>query len=280
MICNYSRQLANKYSPMTQEDELQAFVDYKNTGNQESYHRIFESTYNLVLKCAHKYKNQGVPVEDLIQEGALVLGRAIKEFDHTRGLRFITYAIYWIRQGMLDLMAHQSRDFSVNNVEARKKHTVIKATNKLAQKLCRMPSFEEISEETGIPLESLNHMDILEPNPSMDAENADEKKMKLRDTIRDNNAVSPDDMVTVVREKIYKLLDMSNLSDMAKDVIKRYYGIGYDTSFGIKEIGDVYKLTHQRIAQIKEETLNHIRKINELQKKFSKFHIEEDMLVA
>jgi RNA polymerase primary sigma factor len=272
----YSRDAKRHYTPLAKEEENTLFKQY-HEGSKEAYHRIYTSTLNLVISIAQRYANQGIEISDLIQAGNMAIARAIQDFDVTRGFRFITYAIVWIRQAILEEIASQSRFVKITGTEGTLKHKVNKAIAKLEQTLLRKPTREELSTETTINIDHIEHMELLDPQPSLNAP-INEDGHTLVDII-------PAKETTDIDKSIHgKVLDFIAQADLGKNkplkttILKMYFGLDYPISYTLDEISEEINLTRERVRQIRNECIMRLKKFNSTQKRNRQFHLEPNMM--
>jgi len=275
----YSEQIKKLYKPINKDEQFELFELYRNKGSKKAYNNIFYSALNFVISVAHKYKNQGVELEDLIQVGNVGLDTAIKRFDHTKDIKFISYAVNWIRQAMLQELAEQSRFVKITGAEANKQFNVNKVVQSLEQELLRTPTLEEIAKKSKISIDELKVMAILEPQRSLDAENP-HTNQKLSDTLADNKFLSPENYaMESISAKIVDFVDNSTIKkDEDKEIIKRFFGIGKPVSYNQREIAEDFGCTPESIRQKKNKGVETLVKYNEVEKRESRFHLTPDML--
>ena len=275
----YSEQIKKLYKPINKDEQFELFELYRNKGSKKAYNNIFYSALNFVISVAHKYKNQGVELEDLIQVGNVGLDTAIKRFDHNKNVKFISYAVNWIRQAMLQELAEQSRFVKITGAEANKQFNVNKVVQSLEQELLRTPTLEEIAKKSKISIDELKVMAILEPQRSLDAENP-HTNQKLSDTLADNKFLSPENYaMESISAKIVDFVDNSTIKkDEDKEIIKRFFGIGKPVSYNQREIAEDFGCTPESIRQKKNKGVETLVKYNEVEKRESRFHLTPDML--
>ncbi len=229
-------------------------------GDQQALDKLVQANLRFVVKIAKEYQNQGLPLIDLINEGNLGLIKAAKRFDETRGFKFISYAVWWIRQSILQALAEHSRvvRLPLNRVgQISKINHVVK---ELEQKYNREPTFEEISQELDISIndvtEALNsgnyHISLDQPIHRVE-------DGTIKDIIRNPDSTMPDgDLIREsLREEIRRVL--KTLSPREEKIIKMYFGIDYERPYTLEEIGERLSLTRERVRQIKERALTRLR---------------------
>jgi len=261
---------------MKKDEEKQAFIDYREGGSRTAYNKIFTRNAKFVVKIAHKYANQGVEIEDLIGAGNIGMAKAIESYEYNRGMKFISWAVWRIRQGILNELAEQSRDLKITGVEANKKSQLDKVIKKLTQELTREPTVIEISERSKVPVKTLEHMDALNPHISLDT--PIEGNHTIGDLIEDNSDVQE---TSSVAEKIINFLNSATfLTDRERDVISMYFGICYETSYTLEEIGQKYGVTREAIRVIKKKTLAKLIKYNNQLKVMKQPYIEMELITS
>jgi RNA polymerase primary sigma factor len=223
--------------------------------------RLVKANLRFVVSVARNYQNQGMPLADLINEGNLGLIRAAYRFDEKKNFKFISYAVWWIRQAILQSLANHSRIVKMPLNRVATIHKVGKARAKLEQKYRRLPNPQEVAEELGIEEQEVTDMmQIGNNHTSLDAPLADGQKGKLLDLISDEDEdENPDSHIMKIslNEEISKLL--ATLSSRERDVLRMYFGIGHDTAYTLEEIGVHTSITRERVRQIKDTALTKLR---------------------
>ncbi len=229
-------------------------------GDRKALDRLTKANLRFVVSVAKQYQNQGLTLPDLINEGNVGLIRAAERFDETRGFKFISYAVWWIRQSILQAIAEQSRIVRVPLNQLGSVSKINKALNKFEQENERRPSVEEIAARTDMPEDKVD--DALKANSrhiSVDAPfSSDEDGGSMLDVMADTSAPTVDNelLMESLREELRKVLD--TLKDREKNVIMDFYGI--DTSEKtLEEIGARYGLTRERVRQIREKAIRKLR---------------------
>ncbi|HEY6951233.1 MAG TPA: RNA polymerase sigma factor RpoD/SigA [Bacteroidota bacterium] len=229
-------------------------------GDQKALEKLTKANLRFVVSVAKQYQNQGLSLGDLINEGNLGLIKAAKRFDETRGFKFISYAVWWIRQSILQALAEQSRivRLPLNRVGALNK--IGKAFSTLEQEFEREPSASELAEELDMSLfEVSDTLKISGRHLSMDAPFAQGEDNRLLDVIQDHRQPSPD--VTLMEEslKIEVRRALATLSEREAQVIRLYFGLDQEHSLTLEEIGEKFNLTRERVRQIKEKAIRRLR---------------------
>ncbi len=229
-------------------------------GEKKALERLVKANLRFVVSVARNYQNQGLPLNDLINEGNLGLIKAARKFDEKKNFKFISYAVWWIRQAILKSLAEQSRIINVPLHRVGTISDIGKAQNKLEQELERVPTAEEIAREMGVEEREVN--DILRignRHVSLDKPLQNDEDFRLIDSLHNHDQELPDSGAIKVSlsGEIEKLLD--TLSAAEKEVIKLYFGIGQDTAHTLEEIGKRVHLTRERVRQIKQKGLRRLR---------------------
>ncbi len=229
-------------------------------GDQKSLEKLTKANLRFVVSVAKQYQNQGLSLGDLINEGNLGLIKAAKRFDETRGFKFISYAVWWIRQSILQALAEQSRivRLPLNRVGALNK--IGKKFSQLEQEFEREPSASELAEELDMSLfEVADTLKISGRHLSMDAPFAQGEDNRLLDVIQDERQPSPDN--ELMKESLSKEVEraLATLTDREAEVIRLYFGLGREHSLTLEEIGERFKLTRERVRQIKEKAIRRLR---------------------
>ena len=221
-------------------------------GDQKALEKLVRANLRFVVSVAKQYQTQGLSLPDLINEGNLGLIKAAKKFDETRGFKFISYAVWWIRQSIMQALAEQARivRLPLNQLGAANK--VKKAFSELEQKYEREPSPEELSAVLDLPMDKVaNTMKMPGKHVSMDAPLVQGEDSTLLDVLE--NGDSPGADFGLINESLQKEINRSlaTLSEREQDVIKMFYGIGIQHGLSLEEIGEKFDLTSERVRQIK-----------------------------
>ncbi len=248
-----------KVELLNQEDEIELARRIKK-GDQKALEKLTKANLRFVVSVAKQYQNQGLSLGDLINEGNLGLIKAAKRFDETRGFKFISYAVWWIRQSILQALAEQSRivRLPLNRVGALNK--IGKAFSMLEQEFEREPSANELAEELDMSLfEVADTLKISGRHISMDAPFVQGEDSRLLDVIQDERTPLPDH--DLLKESLSKEVDraLNTLTDREAEVIRLYFGLGREHSLTLEEIGEKFQLTRERVRQIKEKAIRRLR---------------------
>jgi len=229
-------------------------------GSQDALEKLTKANLRFVVSVAKQYQNQGLSLGDLINEGNLGLIKAAKRFDETKGFKFISYAVWWIRQAILQALAEQSRivRLPLNRVGAL--HKIGKTSSGLEQEFGREPSANEIADELEMsPYEVMDTLKISSRHLSLDAPFNDGEDNRLLDVLEDKFQPSPDEKL--LKDSLKKEIEkaLSTLTEREAEVISLYFGINRDHSLTLEEIGEKFKLTRERVRQIKEKAIKRLR---------------------
>ncbi|MBK7213647.1 MAG: RNA polymerase sigma factor RpoD/SigA [Bacteroidales bacterium] len=230
------------------------------TGDQQALDKLCRANLRFVVSVAKQYQNQGLSLPDLINEGNLGLIKAAQRFDETRGFKFISYAVWWIRQSILQALAEQSRIVRLPLNQVGSLNKIKKETSRLEQKFERLPSADEIAESLEIPEYKIDAaLRISTKYISMDAPLAEDEDTKFIDMFIDEDAPFTDS--GLMRESLAKEIQrsLSTLSEKERDVINLYYGIGIPNGLTLEEIGAKFDLTRERVRQIKEKAIRRLK---------------------
>jgi RNA polymerase primary sigma factor len=229
-------------------------------GDRESLDKLVKANLRFVVSVAKQYQNQGLSLPDLINEGNLGLIKAAERFDETRGFKFISYAVWWIRQSILQALAEQSRIVRLPLNKIGSINKINKAINKLEQEFQREPTIEEIAEliesKSDFIEEALNFSNV---HVSMDAPLYDEEMSNMYDVILNNDSPSPDNELidNSLRKEIERSL--STLGQREADILRYYFGLNGYPPYTLEEIGDEFGLTRERVRQIKEKAIKKLK---------------------
>jgi RNA polymerase primary sigma factor len=229
-------------------------------GDQLALEKLTKANLRFVVSVAKQYQNQGLSLGDLINEGNLGLIKAAQRFDETRGFKFISYAVWWIRQSILQALAEQSRivRLPLNRVGSLNK--ISKTFSELEQKFEREPSPEELAEVLEVSAsEVVDTMKISGRHVSMDAPFVQGEENSLLDVLENDGDEKPDDglMNDSLRKEVQRAL--STLTSREADVITLYFGLNGEHAMTLEEIGEKFNLTRERVRQIKEKAIRRLR---------------------
>ena len=249
----------SKNKTLCLEEEAELAVRIR-TGERKALEKLVKANLRFVVSVSRNYQNQGLPLSDLINEGNLGLIRAAKRFDEKKNFKFISYAVWWIRQAILQALAEQSRIIKLPLNRVGTIHKIGKTQSRLEQKYRRAPNVEEIARELSLDENEVREtIKIGNTHMSLDAPLQHGEDSKLIDVLHDNSQERPDDGVMDIslQEEIEKTLD--TLSEREKEVVKLYFGIGEETAHTLEEIGQRFNLTRERVRQIKEKALRRLK---------------------
>lgn len=229
-------------------------------GEDEALDKLVRSNLRFVVSVAKKYQNQGVPLSDLINEGNLGLIRAAHKFDETKGIKFISYAVWWIRQAILQALAEQSRIVRVPLNRAGALHRIGRRSSSLLQELGREPTVEEIARDLDIPESEVEKtLAISQSHLSLDAPLVPGEDSRLLDYLPDQFSPGPEDEAYdhALKETVEAAL--SSLKEREAKILRLYYGLDDQEPMTLEEIGDILGITRERVRQIKEKALIRLR---------------------
>jgi RNA polymerase primary sigma factor len=244
---------------ITADEEVQLAQRIKQ-GDQLALEKLCRANLRFVVSVAKQYQNQGLSLPDLINEGNLGLIKAARRFDETRGFKFISYAVWWIRQSILQALAEQARivRLPLNQVGSLSK--LNKASIKLEQRFERPPSTDEIAAELEIPAQKVAEtLRMSTRTISMDAPIDADEEVKLIDVFVAEDTVGTDELL--IRESLANEIQRSlaTLTDKEREIINLFYGIGVPHSYSLEEIGSMFDLTRERVRQIKEKAIRRLK---------------------
>jgi len=244
---------------LTPEEEVQLAQRIKN-GDQAALDRLTKANLRFVVSVAKQYQNQGLSLPDLINEGNVGLIKAAKRFDQTRGFKFISYAVWWIRQSILQAIAENSRIVRLPSNQLGALNKLKKEISKLEQELERPPSEEELAELLDIPQDKIkNILGISGRHISIDAPLATDEDVNFVDVLPNEDTPSTDDALMQESLSLEIERSLATLTDCERDVIKMYYGIGIPHALSLDEIAMKFNLTRERVRQIKEKGLKRLK---------------------
>lgn len=248
-----------KVELLTPDQEIELAIRIKK-GDQIALECLTKANLRFVVSVAKQYQNQGLSLGDLINEGNLGLIKAAKRFDETRGFKFISYAVWWIRQSILQALAEQSRivRLPLNRVGALNK--IGKAYSNMEQELEREPSPAELAQELEMDVnEVADTLKISGKHVSMDAPFAQGEDNRLLDVLQNDQQPTPDYKLMTESLKMEIERALSTLTEREAEVIRLYFGLNKEHSLTLEEIGERFNLTRERVRQIKEKAIRRLR---------------------
>jgi len=249
----------SRFEPLLPQREVELAILVKQ-GNRLALKELTEANLRFVVSVAKDYQGQGLPLTDLINEGNLGLIKAAERFDETRGFKFISYAVWWIRQSILQALAEHSRivRLPLNRVGTISK--INKAAERLEQEFERAPRADELARQLEMKPNEVNDAQrISRRHHSLDTPFSDEDKNCLLDVIPDGSTAEPDQELQMdsLQEEVAAALD--TLKDREREVIRMYFGISHSYALTLNEIGEEFGLTRERVRQIKEKAIRRLR---------------------
>jgi RNA polymerase primary sigma factor len=248
-----------KVSLLTAEDEIELAIKIKQ-GDPEALEKLTRANLRFVVSVAKQYQNQGLSLGDLINEGNLGLMKAARRFDETRGFKFISYAVWWIRQSILQSLAEQSRIVRLPLNRVGVLNRIGKAYRNLEQEFEREPSAEEIATELEMDVQDISEtLQVSSKHLSFDAPFTQDEESRLLDVLENDELPAPD--TSLMSESLHAEIEkaLSKLSEHEAEVIKLYFGLSDEQPMTLEEIGDRFNLTRERIRQIKEKAIRRLR---------------------
>jgi RNA polymerase primary sigma factor len=249
-----------KVELITPEEEVKLAIRIKQ-GDQKALDKLTKANLRFVVSVAKQYQNQGLSLPDLINEGNLGLIKAAQRFDETRGFKFISYAVWWIRQSVLQALAEQSRIVRLPLNKVGLTNRIQKAYSQLEQQFEREPSAEELAELLELDIEEVSStMGIAGRHVSMDTPLSDGEENTLIDVLENPNAEMAN-LNIEHKESLKQEIDRSlrTLTERQKEVICFFFGIGVDHPMSLEDIGERFNLTRERVRQIKDKAITKLR---------------------
>lgn len=252
-----------KVDLITPEEEVKLAANIKN-GCKKSLDKLVNGNLRFVVSVAKQYQNQGLSLPDLINEGNVGLIKAALRFDETKGFKFISYAVWWIRQSILQALAEQSRIVRLPLNKVGLSNRITKAFQQLEQQLEREPTAQELAEILEEPLDEVSAaLSVNTKHISMDSPVAESEDLTLADLMfnpNDNNT----DTNLVYNESLQKEVarSLQILSERQKKVLCYFFGIGIEHALSLEDIGEKFCLTRERVRQIKDKAINKLKSTN------------------
>ena len=248
-----------KIELITADEEVELAVRIKQ-GDKRALEKLVNANLRFVVSVAKQYQNQGLKLSDLINEGNLGLVKAARRFDETRGFKFISYAVWWIRQSILQALAEQSRvvRLPLNKIGSISK--INKAYARLEQEQERAPNFEEIANELDMTINDVEQcMKASGRSISMDAPVQDKDDFSLYDVMHAKESIKPD--TSMMRQSLKDEINraLNTLSHKESLVVQMYYGINRKTSSSLSEIGEAINLSRERVRQVKKKAIQRLQ---------------------
>jgi RNA polymerase primary sigma factor len=248
-----------KESMISAEEEVELARKIK-AGDEEALNKLTTTNLRFVVSVAKQYQNQGISLQDLINEGNVGLIKAAKRFDETRGFKFISYAVWWIRQSILQAIADQSRIVRLPLNQVGVINKIKKETARLEQTLKRLPTTEEIAEAIDMPVYKVSEIMKMNNHPqSIDSPISPNEETRFVDIFVHDNDEDTDNILIKesLSSEIHDLL--KTLPEKEQEVLKLFYGIDTSHEHTLDEIGDRMELSRERVRQIKERALKRLR---------------------
>ncbi len=277
ILSSYLREIAK--TPILSKEEESVLVEEAKQGNDKALKNLIKANLRFVVSVAKHYRNQGVPFNDLIATGNLGLMEAMKHFDVNRGVKFISYAVHWIKQSIMVLLASQSKSVRLPLNQAGLMIKISRCMEKLEKKQAKIPTPSEIAKNLKVECASVDRLFPIYNYPTLSLDQTigsrDEDSQTLLDFIP-----SPENILDYVcknelQEEVSKILD--TLQPREAKILRLYFGIGQDRAFTLEEIGSVFNLSRERVRQLKERALKRLRNSFRRRKLYSLYESEQQV---
>ena len=257
-ISLYLKEISN-HRLLTPKEEIKLAKAYKK-GDNKAIEQLVLANLRFVVSIAKKYQNLGVSLADLINEGNIGLIRAAYKFDETKGVRFITYAVWWIKQAIIQYLSEQSRIVRIPLNKASAMFKMEKMLNNLAQELGRDPTIREILQEIDVAAGDITDiMPLYQPQYSLDSSANPQDDIILLNSIPDEKTPGP--MEGIFKKDLSDAVEgmLSSIKDREARLLRFYYGLDNTEPMTLEEIGEIFGVTRERVRQIKEKALKQLR---------------------
>jgi RNA polymerase primary sigma factor len=250
------------YSILTKEQEMEIARKAEQCGSKDSLNRLVESNLSFVVKIANEYRNLGMPFEDLLNEGNIGLIEASQRYDHNKGTKFITYAIWWVRKSILKALSEQSNLVRVPNYQMKKVKKIRETEAALSRELGRRPGRDELSRKLDSTISKIDEILMIKLREiSLDDKVGRDKTIPISDYLVDDACVNPEEELLRNESESMVRSAMYLLSDQEKTVIANRFGMEGGRSFTLKEIGESMGLSRERIRQIEAQAKKKLRRV-------------------
>src|SRR5262245_33561722 len=251
-----------EYSILTKEQEMDIARSAEICGSKDSLNRLVESNLSFVVKIANEYRNLGLPFEDLLNEGNIGLIEAAQRYDHNKGTKFITYAIWWVRKSILKALSEQSNLVRVPNYQMKKVKKIRETEASLSRELGRRPGRDEISTRLESTISKIDEILMIKLREiSLDDKVGRDKRIPVSDYLVDDTSVNPEEELLKNESEDLVRSAMFMLTEQEKIVIANRFGMDSGQSFTLKEIGQSMGLSRERIRQIEAQAKKKLRRI-------------------
>ncbi|MFO7587061.1 MAG: RNA polymerase sigma factor RpoD/SigA [Gemmatimonadota bacterium] len=246
--------------PVLEREEEAELARRIREGDAEALNRLVAANLRFVVSVARRYADRGVPLSDLVTEGNLGLMRAARRFDETKGVRFVSYAVWWVRQAILHALTEGSRIVRVPSGRLEEAHRIVRAARRLGQELGREPSVEQIAEALEIsPGEVTDALGARAGYVSLDAPVAESEDTSMLDLIPDDGGEDPDDSAQLRALRHVLEAGLTRLPDREANVVRLYFGLDGEEPRSLEEIARQLRLTRERVRMIKDRALVRLR---------------------
>jgi RNA polymerase primary sigma factor len=251
-----------KQELLSSEEEVLLAVKIRQ-GDRKAFEKLIKANLRFVVSVAKQYQNLGLTLPDLINEGNLGLIKAAQRFDETKGFKFISYSVWWIRQSILSAIAEKSRLIRVPINKAGIDNKITNASEILQQQFEREPTSEELAEHLNVTIEEVTATLLRNTRPviSMDSPLSDEEETSMIDVLEDENVMKADERL-VKHESLDRDIDcaLKMLNPKQREILCFFYGIGVDHPLSLEDIAERFSVSRERVRQIKETALNQLRR--------------------
>ena len=253
----------SRIASLSADKEVNLIQDYR-SGDAKAYDILIKSNLRFVISVAKTYQNQGLCLEDLINEGNLGLIKAIERFDESKGFKFISYAVWWIRQSILQSLAEHARLIRIPQNKVCRSIKIKNTVERFEQENCREPQYSELEDLLSVNDNEMHLITMLQSralslSESIDGQSEEDVSVTYESLLKTDESYESDCCIDKNRKNNLLQAVLNKLSSREQKILKAYYGIGYAGPLNLEEIGKICGLTRERVRQLREKALDRLR---------------------